>query len=341
MLDLDSEMPEYFGGASDVSFPARFENILERNGIEHRRVRYNRDFWPEMKQTSHFIARPKGIEPDLMIMEAILPQLEAMDIACLPGRDTFRMTGDKLRLAAFFEAQKIASPQTDALFSEADVERWIVDWGVFPIVAKLRKGAGSINVTLLNEEAELRRLARDLFADRIREGDLSKSYGKRMPERGSLFRRTARKILGRETRGVPIIGECLLLQHFLPGNSHDLRVTTIGSRAFTFRRKTRQGDFRASGSGMIEYNPSEMRMDCVQMAQDISKRFNFQTMAYDFLFDEAGLPQILEMNYTYVAKAVSMCPGFFDAGGNFVEHDNHSPQYYQLVDFLQDKNLRA
>ena len=48
----------------------------------------------------------------------------------------------------------------------------------------------------------------------------------------------------------------LLVQEFLPGNGFDTRITVIGNRAFGFRRFNRPDDFRASGSGRIDWNPA-------------------------------------------------------------------------------------
>jgi hypothetical protein len=106
----------------------------------------------------------------------------------------------------------------------------------------------------------------------------------------------------------------VLFQRFVPENTHDIRVTIIGHRAFTFRRRVRPGDFRASGSGMIEYYaPGECDRVAVEAAFRVSERFGFQAMAYDFVVDRrTDARLILEMSYGYLPSAVFRCGGYFD-----------------------------
>lgn len=47
-------------------------------------------------------------------------------------------------------------------------------------------------------------------------------------------------------------------QKFLPNNTYDIRITVIGERCFGFIRYNRENDFRASGSGKIEYDTSKI-----------------------------------------------------------------------------------
>ena len=52
----------------------------------------------------------------------------------------------------------------------------------------------------------------------------------------------------------------ILWQEFIPDNQRDFRVTIIGRRyAFVFWRNNRPGDFRASGSGLIDYDVADGR----------------------------------------------------------------------------------
>lgn len=333
LLDLDSELDENWQGKSHPSFLARFEQILDANAIEHRRIRYDQNFWTTAKDYSHFIARPKGAEPDLMLMEAILPELERMGISCLPSEATFKCTGDKLRIACFFAANDIPSPATDALFTIRDADDWLARNGKFPVVAKLRKGASSRNVALLEDGDQLRKVCESMFGGRLYDGDLGAKFGRNAK---SLSVRVLQKNIRTrfDKRETPVRSDCLLLQEYLPDNSYDTRVTVIGQRAFAFCRLNRPGDFRASGSGLIDFDISAVRQDCLNLAFSISDRFKFQSMAYDFAFDCHNQPAVIEMNYTYVSEAVRACPGYFDRSLTFVPSTGRSPQVYQLQDFI-------
>lgn len=80
-------------------------------------------------------------------------------------------------------------------------------------------------------------------------------------------------------------------------------------------------------------------MRCIQIALEISKKFKFQTMGYDFLYDASNNPLIGEMSYTYNAEILYHCPGYWDSNLKFHE-GNYWPQYLQLIDALQLPDLK-
>lgn len=132
---------------------------------------------------------------------------------------------------------------------------------------------------------------------------------------------------------------CVLFQKFLPNNEYDTRVTIIGNRAFAFRRFNRKNDFRSSGSGLIDYELNKVDIVFIQLAFNISMKLCFQSMAYDFLWDENHNPALCEISYTYVDEAVYKCPGYWDVDLNWHE-GNFWPQYFHLVDLLHMPELK-
>ena len=131
----------------------------------------------------------------------------------------------------------------------------------------------------------------------------------------------------------------VLFQKFLPNNLFDTRVSIIGERAFAFRRFNRKNDFRASGSGNIDYDLNEIDLRAIEIAFNISNKLDFQSMAYDFLINEEKELEICEISYTYVDYAVYDCPGFWDKDLKW--HEGHCwPQYCQLVDALKLPDLK-
>jgi hypothetical protein len=131
----------------------------------------------------------------------------------------------------------------------------------------------------------------------------------------------------------------VLFQKFLPNNLFDTRVSIIGERAFAFRRFNRKNDFRASGSGNIDYDIDQIDHNSIKIAFNISNKLDFQSMAYDFLTNETKDLEISEVSYTYVDTAVYNCPGFLDKDLKW--HEGHCwPQYCQLVDALKLPDLK-
>jgi hypothetical protein len=130
----------------------------------------------------------------------------------------------------------------------------------------------------------------------------------------------------------------VLFQEFMPDNKFDIRVTVIGNRAFSFLRHVRPDDFRASGSGDIDYDIKKIDMRCLKIAFEISEKFKFQSMAYDFIFNSSGEPEISEMSYTFVDDVVYKCPGYFDRDFRWNE-GQFWPQFCHLQDFISEVRL--
>jgi hypothetical protein len=105
-------------------------------------------------------------------------------------------------------------------------------------------------------------------------------------------------------------------QEFCMKNEGDIRIMVIGDRIFGFARKNRKNDFRASGSGMIEYI-EELPMECVKLAYQVSHECGFVCMAYDFIKNNSGKHVIAEISYTFVSEPASRCPYYYSAADQF------------------------
>jgi hypothetical protein len=125
----------------------------------------------------------------------------------------------------------------------------------------------------------------------------------------------------------------VLFQKFLPNNNFDTRVTTIGNRIFASRRFVRENDFRASGNGSTDVDPENIDIRMIKIAQKISKEMNFQTMAYDFLINEEGNPEICEISYTYSDYSITNSPGYWDDNLNW-HAGKYWPEYFHIKDIL-------
>jgi hypothetical protein len=115
------------------------------------------------------------------------------------------------------------------------------------------------------------------------------------------------------------------MQDFIPGNMADLRITLIGDRfAFGFWRNNRPGDFRASGSGRIVYD-RPIPEDVIRYCMRISKKLNFDSMAYDIIFQNEKF-FITEISFSYVPKYIFNLNGYYQMNnsGNLVFHSEHT-----------------
>jgi hypothetical protein len=216
---------------------------------------------------------------------------------------------------------------------------------VYPLVFKLKSSAASKDVVLVSNYRQAKKITNRIFGKGIYLGTIPGNFKLKFIDfkwRNYLDKQL--KILYRIYKGRDlnylwqIEKNYVLFQKFLPNNSYDTRVTIIGNRAFGFRRFNRKDDFRSSGSGLISYDPNEIDKGFIKMAFEISEKMGFQSMAYDFLWDNEQ-PAFCEISYTYQDLAIYNCPGYWDNKLNWIE-GNFWPQLLHLIDLLNHPNLK-
>jgi glutathione synthase/RimK-type ligase-like ATP-grasp enzyme len=268
-----------------------------------------------------------------------------MKIPCFPNWKTSWHFDDKIK--QYYLLRLHGFPIIDSyIFWEKDEALKWIESAQMPVIFKLKRGAGSNNVILVENKSNAKRLIKKMFGKGIKSGRISDKNS--LQQRYSTPYRKLRHLGGDLLRGVrgeyePLFWQVdknyVLFQKFLPNNSFDTRVSIIGERAFAFRRFNRKNDFRASGSGNIDYDKDEVDKRAIQIAFRISERLNFQSMSYDFLVNEKKELEICEISYTYVDYAVYDCPGFWDKDLSW--HEGHFwPQYCQLMDALGLPHLK-
>lgn len=274
-----------------------------------------------------------------------------LGIPVYPDSRTSWHFDEKVAQAYILQAQKAPIPQTWLFWDFNKAFSW-AQTAPYPVVFKLSVGAGASNVICVKTQEEAERLINQAFRSGFFPYEMNeyrRSYLPRSLSEGKGFlRRLAEGIrygfLGGYPSPHPVFWKLefgyVYFQEFLPGNAFDTRVTTIGRRAFAFRRLNRPEDFRASGSGLIAYERDKIDMRCVEIALSLSLRCGFQTMAYDFLYRNAE-PVIVEISYGYADWAVHNCPGYWDDSMHW--HDGQRwPEETQVEDFIkyiQDRKI--
>jgi glutathione synthase/RimK-type ligase-like ATP-grasp enzyme len=245
-----------------------------------------------------------GFDPvSLNCAKRLLSAVEhGLSLPVFPDHRTSWHFEDKVAQAYLLEALDIPTAKTRIFWDKAAALRFCRE-AAYPFVAKLSVGIRGNNVVLVESQAEARAIVARLFGKGVRElrepAFLSTPWFKQR----SLLRRLWGKPVW---RGVE--RDYLLAQDFLPDNPFDIRVTVIGERAYAFKRLNRPGDFRASGSGRILWDPHEIPLDAVAFAFAMADRIGGQSIAFDILRAN-GEPVATEISYTYAAWAIRDCPG--------------------------------
>lgn len=269
---------------------------------------------------------------DLMVASYILTAAEHMGLRTFPNTASRWHFDDKIAQKYLFESHRLPTVPTWVFYSLSDALAFLEHCD-YPIVAKLRRGAGSYNVRLLSDHTSAAAYARRMFTTgysaiprlwtdvaskarcSLQKGGI-RAVGRRILEvpRFLSWTRRARRMLTNE-RGY------VYLQQFLPNNRSDVRVTVVGERAWGFRRMTRNGDFRASGSGLIEYDPRGIPLQLVLQSIAIAKLLAMESVCFDWLLDGDGTYRFVEISYTFLDEAVHACPGYWDSEGRW--HEGH------------------
>jgi hypothetical protein len=183
-----------------------------------------------------------------------------------------------------------------------------------PLVFKLKGGAGSSNVKLIKTKKQGLKLINKMFSRGIKpvrkEYFLKESFRKYKEEKKSkidLIKSSIKYLLPLNKNFISEREKgYVYFQKFIKNNEFDVRIVVINQeKAFGIKRYNRKNDFRASGSGKIEYlNPDNINLTCLEIAFQTAKKLKMDSIAYDFVF-ENGNPKIVEITYSYGLKATS------------------------------------
>lgn len=271
---------------------------------------------------------------------AIVPAIENFGVNIFPGSRELWHFDDKVAQKYLFDSMEIPCCPTTIFYDRDHAKRWARQ-AKFPKIFKLRCGAGSANVVMVKTAAHALQLIDKMFGTGICAvprlfSDLSAKASRHQKKRdwGATLKRLPNTLSNiREMyRSVPRERGYVYFQEFMPHNAFDTRVTVIGQRAFAFRRMVRKDDFRASGSGNIDWCMDHIDLKFIQLAFEVSAKIGVRCMAYDLIYDLDGKPVIIECCYKFVPDAVYACPGYWDRSLNF--HPGHFCPQDQIAEDL-------
>jgi len=279
---------------------------------------------------------------DIIIAKQLLFALEHSGFVTFPNFKTAWHFDDKVGQKFLFE-QLHAPLVPSYVFLDRKVALQWADSATYPLVFKLRSGAGSSNVRLVKTKLDAKKLINRAFGKGF---DVYNAFGS-IKERyrnwmnGSAQFLDVLKGLGRLTMKPPFslvkgkeVGY-IYFQEFLPDNAFDIRIVVIDQKAFGIKRMVRQHDFRASGSGDTHYNQNEIDLRCVKIALDLTDKIESSSAAFDFVFDNDGKPWIVEVSYGFIYEVYTQCPGYWDSNLNW--HEGHFDPCGWMVDSVIKK----
>jgi glutathione synthase/RimK-type ligase-like ATP-grasp enzyme len=227
----------------------------------------------------------------------------------LPNWATVWHFESKIAQSYLFAHSHIKVPTTIVSFDRYDAMDQLQQSSM-PIVWKLSHGASSKYVRLIRDRQKAKQQISKAFCEQLW-NESKQHYDSRMSLifhsilQSWFWEKVRRKIISSEKYNY------VYWQEFIPNNPRDLRITVIGDRfAFGFWRNNRPNDFRASGSGLIDYQSNIPEL-VIRYCVNINRKHNFDSMCYDILFTPDNFV-ITEMSYTYVDSAIHNANGYYE-----------------------------
>ena len=256
---------------------------------------------------------------DWLLARQLIKSAEMAGIRVFPDINTCWHFDDKVGQKYMFEAVNIPAVRSWVFYDKNSAMKWARE-AKYPLVFKLRCGAGAVNVRLIHNLRQASAIIRKMFGTGFSASifsDLTTAI-RRKKRSGQLWQKLLHapaimmaKIALRKR--LPRQNGYVYFQEFIPGNSYDTRIVVIGDRAVGIRRYCRPNDFRASGSGEISYAKTDIPEEAVRIAFESARKICAQCAAFDFVRNERGEYQIVEVSYGFTVDAYAKCEGYWTA----------------------------
>lgn len=328
------------------SFSDRWIKYCIKNNINYKIVNcYDSDIIEQLKgckgllwHWSHTDYRAQNFARQLIF------SLEKIGIKVFPNFNSAWHFDDKVGQKYLLEAIEAPLVKSYVFYDKVKAKKWIKRTK-FPKVFKLKGGAGSSNVKLIKSKKQAKKIVNRAFS----KGFPLVSKSSYFKQRKWLFKKDKNlKSLIHLFKGVikyvypsnnlyllPKQKGYIYFQDYVADNNFDDRIVVVGDKAFGLRRYVRENDFKASGSGIFEYNPELFDKQAISISFNISRKLNTQSLAYDFIYSKSGNPLITEISYAYaMGSAYDNCPGYWDQQLNW-HNKPVNPQKFIIEDFIK------
>jgi glutathione synthase/RimK-type ligase-like ATP-grasp enzyme len=312
---------------STRGFHPRWISYCKENNIAFKLVNcYDSNIVQELEDCDillwhhhHFSAQ------DVLFAKQLFFSLEQAGKIVFPDFNTGWHFDDKVGQKYMLEALGLPLVPSYVFYEKEKALSWARQTS-YPKVWKLRGGAGSSNVRLVENQYKAFRVINKAFGTGFKQYNsfesLKERYRKFRNQKADFlqvikgvirlfYSPLHSKVMGREIGYV-------YFQEFMPNNKSDIRVIVIDNKAFGLKRMVREGDFRASGSGEFHNRKEDIDIRCVKIAFDAADKIKTKSGAFDFVFDEQNNPLIVEISFGFSVKAYESCPGYWDKNLNWV-----------------------
>jgi len=297
------------------SYWPKFEKFLRNNNIEYNYI--------DIKD-SDFISKVESL--DVIVWRTPSPysdQWEAKDKVefiqnhmnklIMPNKESLWFYEDKVRQSWLFDYHNIPSIKTFISYNFEEINEYIKRVE-FPIISKDKTSSSAYGVRELKNKSDAKKLVNEIFNNGLK---LYEPYIKQK--------------------------NYVIFQEKVPNEGYDLRVIIIGNSYFGYYRYPKKGDFKASGSGIVE--KKDIPLEVLKLSKQIKEKLPKSYMlAVDYLEDSRdGKFYVIETSIfisveTSEQLIVNKVPGrYVYSKGEFIfEKGNYWVQELMMVELMND-----
>lgn len=282
---------------------------------------------------------------DHLLARQLLFTLEQSGKKVFPNFNTAWHFDDKLGQKYLFEAINAPLVPTFAFFDKENAIEW-ANSTQYPKVFKLRNGSASRNVKLVKNKQDALKLINIAFGKGFSH---QKNPWESLKENWRIYKLNNSKFGGvkaalkrifyipKSEREYMIEKGYVYFQEFIADNKFDVRVIVVDQKAFAIKRMVRENDFRASGSGMLNFKREEFDIKTIKTALHVAKKLKSQSAAFDFLY-RGNQPLIGEISYGFPSKNfIEKCEGYWDKDLNW-HQGSFNPYGWMLEALMEEIN---
>jgi glutathione synthase/RimK-type ligase-like ATP-grasp enzyme len=235
----------------------KYERFLQNNGIYYSYYNIHASSWQEDAEKYDVIIWQTSSSPDVQEeAESKIYFLEHyLRKKCFPSFKELWSYENKVRSSYLYKYYDLPAIPTFVSHSKSDALKFLNKTS-FPIVSKIATGSSSYGVIKLNNLKEATKYVNSCFS-----GNGRKTYWPYLRQK-----------------------DYVLFQEFIENSAYDLRIISVGNKVFGYYRYPKAGDFRASGTGIIE--KKSLPEEAMRLAVKTRSLLGAIVLAVDLLYSE-------------------------------------------------------
>lgn len=312
-------------------FTKRWIKYCEENSIEYILIDVfeNKSFHQVMNCDAFYWNISHENHQDMKFGLQMIKAIESAGIFVFPSTEQLWHFDDKIAQNYFFRLNNIEYPETQIVYN-LDQAKSILDNAQYPLIGKLRRGSASSNVFIIKSRHQGLKKVRKAFnrgyslynvVSRYRDVlKKSKTFNKWLKNAVKMLFRLL--VPPSYAKHLPKEKGYFIFQEFVANSGKDTRVVVVGDKAVALQRRTRDNDFRASGSGLLEFPNDKLDKLYIQKAFEIVDKLHVNSMGIDFVKSLSGRIYAIEMSYGFPSERfLDGASGYWDKSLNFIKSE--------------------